>query len=126
MSVRAAPRLRWIPPDPRPACQASSCGPLASDQPTHAYWFCRRATAATTWSPGEPRDRARADGTSSGSRFLHGRHAGGSRRMLDQRRLRWIHQPARPSSHARPAPPVLDPPTLNHCRAETLIRGGLG
>jgi hypothetical protein len=86
--------------------------PLASDQPTHAYWFRRRATAATTWCPGEPRDRARVDGTSSGSRFLHGRHAAAAaacsasdarvgstspqdrRRMLVQRRLCWIHPPA--------------------------------
>jgi hypothetical protein len=39
---------------------------------------------------------------------------------------RWIRQPARPPSHARPASPALDPPARNRCRAETLIRDGLG
>jgi hypothetical protein len=71
-------------------------GPPVSDQPAHAYWFHRRATAAAAaapWRHGEPRNRARADGTSSGSRFLQGRHAGGSRRVLGQRRPRWIRPP---------------------------------
>jgi hypothetical protein len=91
-----------------------------SDQPAHARWFRRRATVVAVvapWRPGEPRDRVRADGTSSGSRFLHGRHAGGSRRTLDQRRLRWIRQPTR-VAHAGSA-------RRNRCHAETLIRGGL-
>jgi hypothetical protein len=92
-----------------------SRGPPASDQPAHARWFRRRATVAATaspWRPGEQQDRACADGTSSDSKFLHGRHADGSRHALDPQ--------ARKAAVAR-----LASATHNRYRAETLIRGGL-
>jgi hypothetical protein len=133
VSARASPRPRQIPPDPRgpmsdkaapppapdptrPTCshvRHRRRGPPASDQCAHAHWFRRRATAATPWRPRKPRDRARADGTSSGSRFLHtvatsaasaacsasAARAGFTspqdrRRALGQRHTRWIRPPA--------------------------------
>jgi hypothetical protein len=93
-SARAAPRPRRLAwphvdrsrapsaSDPaRPACSHVSHrrrGPLASDQPAHARWFCRHATAATPW---RPRGTARL---------------GACRR--DQQ---WQHVPARPARKAR-------------------------
>jgi hypothetical protein len=117
---RIGPNLALSAPDPaRPARSHVGHrrrGPPTSDQPAHARWFCHRATVIATaalWRPGEPRDRACADGTSSGSKFLYGRHAGDSHRTLGQF--------ARPPLCVRPAPLA-----RNRCRAETLIRDGLG
>jgi hypothetical protein len=128
-STRAAPcprRLVWpgvdqsrAPSAPDPARPTRSHVshrrriPPVSDQPAHARWFCRRATATTPWCPwgtarsstcgrdqqrqhvpARPAYKARAGSASPQDR----------RRALGQHRPRWIRPPA---------------------AAETLIRGGL-